>query len=585
MDTFYTSERHVQLLIALLKAKGIHKVIASPGTTNITFVASLQQDPFFEIYSAADERSAAYMACGLAAESGEPVVLSCTGATASRNYLPGLTEAYYKKLPVLAVTSVQSMANVGHIIPQVIDRSVVAKDVAQLSVCLPVIKDENDVWACELKVNQALLALKRHGGGPVHINLETSYSRDFSVKQLPEVRVIDRITFHDDFPALSDGHIVVFVGSHKVWTKDETETLDKFCASHNAVVFCDHTSGYKGKYRFLPALVKGQAYNQPILPEIETLIHIGGVSGDYYTLGISAKQVWRVSEDGELRDTFRKLRYVFEMPESAFFSHYTDSEVGDDSYLALCKKAYEDVYSHIPELPFSNIWMAQQLAPSLPENSVLHLGILNTLRSWNFFEIPASVLSYSNVGGFGIDGDMSSLIGASLANPEKLYFGVLGDLAFFYDMNVMGNHHVGRNVRIMLVNNGRGTEFRNYNHMANMFGADADAYMAAAGHYGNKSKDLVKHYAEDLGFEYISASSKDEFNSVYQRFVTADMTDKPMLFEVFTDSRDESDALLAISICLKTDKDVKHEKLVETAKKVLGGGYKTISSIYHKMKS
>ena len=74
MDTFYTSERHVQLLIALLKAKGIHKVIASPGTTNITFVASLQQDPFFEIYSAADERSAAYMACGLAAESGEPVV-------------------------------------------------------------------------------------------------------------------------------------------------------------------------------------------------------------------------------------------------------------------------------------------------------------------------------------------------------------------------------------------------------------------------------------------------------------------------------------------------------------------------------
>lgn len=585
MNTFYTSERHVQILIALLKAKGIHKVIVSPGTTNITFVASLQQDSFFHIYSAADERSAAYMACGLAAESGEPVVLSCTGATASRNYLPGLTEAYYKKLPVLAVTSVQSMANVGHIIPQVIDRSVVAKDVAQLSVCLPMIKDENDVWACELKVNQALLALKRHGGGPVHINLETSYCRDFSVKQLPEVRVIDRITFHDEFPTLPNGHVAVFVGSHKVWTKDETEALDTFCASHNAVVFCDHTSGYKGKYRFLSALVKAQAYNQPILPEIETLIHIGNVSGDYYTLEISAKQVWRVSEDGELRDTFRKLRYVFEMPESTFFAHYTDSEVGDDSCLALCKRAYEDVYSHIPELPFSNIWMARQLAPCLPENSVLHLGILNTLRSWNFFEIPASVLSYSNVGGFGIDGDMSSLIGASLANSEKLYFGVLGDLAFFYDMNVMGNHHVGCNVRIMLVNNGRGTEFRNYNHMANMFGDDADAYMAAAGHYGNKSKDLVKHYAEDLGFEYMSASSKKEFNSVYQRFVTADVTDKPMLFEVFTDSKDESDALLAVSTCLKADKDVKHEKMVETAKKVLGGGYKTISDIYRKLKS
>lgn len=584
-NLYYTNERQILILIALLKANGIRKIVASPGATNVTFIGSVQQDSFFKIYSCVDERSAAYMACGLAAECGEPVVLTCTGATSSRNYLPGLTEAYYKHLPILAVTSSQLTERVGHLIAQVIDRSIVAKDVAQLSVCLPVIKDENDVWACELKVNQALLALKRHGGGPVHINLETSYSRDFSVKQLPEVRVIDRITFHDEFPVLPDGHVAVFVGSHKVWTKDETEVLDKFCASHNAVVFCDHTSGYKGKYRFLSALVKGQAYSQPVLPEIETLIHIGDVSGDYYTLGISAKQVWRVSEDGELRDTFRKLRYVFEMPESVFFAHYTDSEVGDDSYLALCKRAYEDVHSHIPELPFSNIWMARQLAPCLPENSVLHLGILNTLRSWNFFEIPASVLSYSNVGGFGIDGDMSSLIGASLANPEKLYFGVLGDLAFFYDMNVMGNHHVGRNVRIMLVNNGRGTEFRNYNHMANMFGVDADAYMAAAGHYGNKSKDLVKHYAEDLGFEYMSASSKKEFNSVYQRFVTADVTDKPMLFEVFTDSKDESDALLAVSTCLKTDKDVKHEKMVETAKKVLGGGYKTVSDIYRKLKS
>ena len=76
------------ILLALLKAHGIRKVIASPGTTNIALVASMQQDPYFQMYSAADERSAAYMACGLAAESGEPVVLSCTGATASRNYLP-----------------------------------------------------------------------------------------------------------------------------------------------------------------------------------------------------------------------------------------------------------------------------------------------------------------------------------------------------------------------------------------------------------------------------------------------------------------------------------------------------------------
>jgi 2-succinyl-5-enolpyruvyl-6-hydroxy-3-cyclohexene-1-carboxylate synthase len=83
----------------------------------------MQQDPYFKIYSSVDERSAAYMACGLSAELNEPVVISCTGATASRNYLPGLTEAYYRKLPILAITSMQPFTKVGHHIPQVIDRS------------------------------------------------------------------------------------------------------------------------------------------------------------------------------------------------------------------------------------------------------------------------------------------------------------------------------------------------------------------------------------------------------------------------------------------------------------------------------
>ena len=105
MKNFYTDEKHIQILLSLLKENNIRKVIASPGTQNISLVMSMQNDPFFEVYSAADERSAAYIACGLSAESGEPVVLSCTGATASRNYIPGLTEAFYRKIPILAITS------------------------------------------------------------------------------------------------------------------------------------------------------------------------------------------------------------------------------------------------------------------------------------------------------------------------------------------------------------------------------------------------------------------------------------------------------------------------------------------------
>ena len=100
----YSDNSNAQLVVALLKEYGIKKVIASPGTTNLTIVGSMQYDSWFTMYSAVDERSAAYMACGMAAESNEPVVIVCTGATASRNYLPGLTEAYYRKLPIVVIT-------------------------------------------------------------------------------------------------------------------------------------------------------------------------------------------------------------------------------------------------------------------------------------------------------------------------------------------------------------------------------------------------------------------------------------------------------------------------------------------------
>lgn len=205
----------------------------------------------------------------------------------------------------------------------------------------------------------------------------------------------------------------------------------------------------------------------------------------------------------------------------------------------------------------------------IPEGSTIHFGILNSLRSWNFFDLPSSVSSASNVGGFGIDGGMSALIGASLSNRDKLFFGVIGDLAFFYDMNSIGNRHVGKNLRILMVNNGKGTEFRQYGHVASQFGDDADRFIAAAGHFGNKSPTLVKHYAEDLGFEYLHAADKEEFELASERFLTAGITNQPMLFEVFTNSVEESKALESL---MNLEENIKG-KAKQFAKKLLGAKY------------
>lgn len=570
MKKYYTDERAPQIIIALLKAFGIRKVIASPGTTNLSLVASMQQDSFFEMYSSVDERSAAYMACGMASESGEPVVITCTGATASRNYMPGLTEAFYRKLPVVALTANQGVKNIGHLVAQNIDRRRTPNDIVKMSVEIPVVTTDEDAWLCNVNVNKALLELTHNGGGPVLINYTTTYSKNFGVRELTSVRVINRIIPTDNFPKLDvSGNIAIFIGVHRKFTEEETSAIERFCETYNAVCFCDHTSGYYGKYKVQQALVCAQrAYNA--IREIDLLIHIGEISGDYCGLSIHPKEVWRVSEDGDVKDFFKCLHYVFDMPVKVFFSNYAKPEVAlPATYLDVCQKEYQRIYDLIPELPFGNIWIAQQIADKLPEGSKLHLGILNTLRSWNFFKIPESVESICNVGGFGIDGIMSTLLGASLASPEKIFFGILGDLAFFYDLNSIANRHVGNNLRIMLINNGRGTEFTNYGHPGHAFGEDADAFIAAAGHFGAKSPRLIRHYAEDLGFEYITASNKDEFLNVYRSFITPEPQSKPILFEIFTDSKDESDAI-ELMLNLEHDPKTVKQKVKEAIVDIVG---------------
>ena len=216
----------------------------------------------------------------------------------------------------------------------------------------------------------------------------------------------------------------------------------------------------------------------------------------------------------------------------------------------------------------------------IPMQSVVHYGIYNALRSWSFFESPESVLGYANVGGFGIDGNISSLIGASLAHTDRLYFGIVGDLSFFYDMNSLGNRHVGKNLRVMVINNGRGTEFTikdSFTYRADIE-PGAVSYISAEGHYGNQSRQLVKHYAEDLGFKYMAASEKKEYLDCLEQFVNPQIGDKPILLEVFTDSTDERNALdmmynlkESVHAQLKqAAKGILGEKGIQMAKKILG---------------
>lgn len=580
----YSKNKSIQILVALLKAHGINQAVVSPGNTDLEFVAALQFDKSFSLFSSVDERSGAYMACGLAGATKKPVVIACTEATASRDYYPGITEAYYRKLPILAVTGVHRYNQIGHLHSQIINRDTSPKDSFVTKVQLPIIKDEEDEWETMLLVNKAILDLTRHGGGPVHIDLPfCNFDYDFTLHTLPAVRKIERFYVGDKLPMLDRRKkTAIYIGSHRDFSEEETQQIDTFCADYDAVVFCDHTSGYHGAYAVYANLLSQQPGDNDIYKDIDVVIHLGEPAADEATQGKlkRAKEVWRISPDGELRDTFRKLTKVFEMEALQFFSAYSVNDAEKrNSYLEQCREAVKGVDTTALDIPFSNIYMAQKISMQLPENSEIHLGLSNTIRAWSMFDFSEGVRSTGNVGCRGIDGILSEAVGASLADRSKICYCVLGDLSFFYDMNALGNREIGANLRVLIINNNGGSIFKQKTAPAYIHFGDeiSSLFIAASGHYGNGSKDLVRHYAEDLGFTYLAASSKEEFESALPQFLDAAIT-KPMVMEAFTTAEDEREAFAMMtknqtpkpSIKSQIAKQVLGDDGVKLVKKLIG---------------
>ena len=454
--------------------------------------------------------------------------------------------------------------------PQSIDNAVLPNDVTKYKVNIPICRSNKDERGATTKLNEAINNLYTGGGGPVCVVMESYDSLGFLIKELPKVRVIKTYKKKEDLPSLPKGNIAILVGAHQKWNEKVVKAVEFFCERNNAVVLCDLTSNYNGKYRLNYSIVTTQEGAAKLLPKFDLLIYVGTVCGDYYTSEnmCSAKEWWMVNEDGQYHDRFSKLTAVITMEEVDFFSNYVDGENINTSLYVEMKKQQDEMLASIPELPFSNLWIAQTASQQIPENSVVHAAINNSFRSWNYFPLPDSVNGSCNVGGFGIDGGLSTLVGASLVHPDKLYFGIIGDLAFFYDMNALGSRHIGNNLRLLLVNNGKGQEFRNYQHPASLLGDDCDKYVAAGGHYGKQSPTLVKAYAESMGFRYLTASNKEEFLRVYKDFFNGKQTDKPILFEVFTDSEHENEALHTIRYMVKPSITAKR-----VAKEIIAKGF------------
>lgn len=533
----YSVAKNVQIVIALLKAHNIKQLVLSPGGTNAAFIRGVQDDTFFRCFSVVDERSALYFAIGIYLSTGKPVAVCCTSAQATRNYIPGLTEAFYKHVPILAITFSKHPQYTYQEYMQAPDQTSLPKDAVRATFSLPYVSNEHDRMHCERLVNEAILELTHHVPAPIQLNipmLDTELTKDVE-HILPNVKVISRYQKEDISQMNIDGKkLLIVVGENR--GIDDTSIV-KFASSTNTAIYVNHLSNMNNDYvihgNLMLTCISQADFDKFFCPDI--LITIGGQTGDYplyHKLAESQNQYehWRISCKGDVVDTYDHLTKVFECTTKEFFSTLKSTKVSNEYFLTW-RNATKS-YIMPSNLPLSAAFVAQQLCELIPNGTYVNFSILNSLRIWNLFSFKNQVKCFCNVGAFGIDGCLSTFLGQSVM-VDGLCFMFIGDLSFFYDMNSLGIRHIKENVRIVLINNNGGVEFKLGGKTAN--NEKIDKYIAAAGHFKN-----AEGWATTNGFEYYKIIDNQSFNKLKNKLITVSKV--PIIFEIFTSDIDESKA-------------------------------------------
>ena len=198
---YFPKFRTFQLLIPMLKEYNIRHIIISPGSRMREFVLAVEEDPYFTTYDVTDERSASYFAIGLSQQLNVPVVITCTSSTATTNYYPGVTEAFYQNVPIIVLTGDRDPYMLGQQEDQMINQVGMYDRFVRKSVSLPIVKNSADEWYCQRLLNEALLELEHHKKGPVHINVPVpaviTWDKNKDITEYPRVRKINRFTLKE----------------------------------------------------------------------------------------------------------------------------------------------------------------------------------------------------------------------------------------------------------------------------------------------------------------------------------------------------------------------------------------------------
>ncbi len=515
-------------LVELCVKHGVKNAVLCPGSRNAPLILAFARNTAIKSRTFSDERSAAFIAMGLAQQTNTPVVIVCTSGSAAYNFAPAIAEAFFQNIPLIVITADRPAEWIDQFDGQTIHQSNLYGTHVKKYFELPHDFHNKDAqWHAGRIFNEALGFASGESKGPVHINApfrEPLYPSTSDQGVIEPFRYIgsttdERLIRAEDWTLLETqlaGYKNILLVAGQADCDDSLVNAIEECQQkyhfplagdtlsnlHGVKNFCGHADTFLGQL----------SDTQKVSLKPDLIISFGksliAKNLKLFLRNNKPLSHWHIGT-GVAADTFQSLTKVLPVTPSYFFKELAtramnlEQGVFASSWFEYEVKARSAVNNFFDATRPGEFAIVNKVMKALPARCNLHLANSMSVRYANHIGLTAAqrgIRVYSNRGTSGIDGCTSTAVGHALADqtPNVL---ITGDLAFFYDRNAFWHNYPLPNLFVVVLNNHGGIIF-------NLI--DGPSSQPEAEEFFITRQNLnARSLAAEYGFEYIDAASSD----------------------------------------------------------------------------
>ncbi|MEP1093513.1 MAG: 2-succinyl-5-enolpyruvyl-6-hydroxy-3-cyclohexene-1-carboxylic-acid synthase [Cyclobacteriaceae bacterium] len=513
-------------------ANGVRHVVLSPGSRNAPLTISFARNDKVEKWVIPDERTAGFIALGIAQKLQQPVVLCCTSGTALLNYSPAIAEAFYREIPLIVLSADRPPELVDQRDGQTIRQFEALRNHVKVSMQLPIVKEVEDQEVYEKGLIDAVRLSQKLPKGPVHLNIPfrepfyPSVGQELIFSNTPGWEPEALESTEVEFPNQKD-----FIGK-KVLILIGQSNLDPTLAKA------------LGKYKTSVPVLKSPLSNLDVrgIRHVDFFLQdqIGLKPDVLITAGLSVlskklknylrshkpSEHFHFDPSGVPVDTYETNPTTIKASLSTFLSAIDFAS--DPHYFHVWKELSEStskaIESVIRTLKYCETTAFHLVLKTLPNDVELHLGNSMPVRFSELFNIPYSLNTWSNRGTSGIDGCTSTALGTSLVS-QQLNVLITGDVSFLYDRNAFFHSYNTANLRVIVFNNQGGGIFRLIDGPKSL--PELEKY------FETRHNRTAEYICAENKISYIPVMNSEELVQNLKDFYRPSQT--PKLLEIFTD--------------------------------------------------